>query len=99
MWSMAPLLGLPPGFGEGIDRFRNNTPSLDSGGSGEMDSFLINYLKSGRAWILIGSGPSIAMGYPSWRQLASIALSAAKVEAPGQDFRALDRAMNWNDYP
>jgi hypothetical protein len=38
-----------------------------------LDSFLIDDLRSGNAWLLVGSGPSTAMGYPTWRGLAEAA--------------------------
>ena len=47
-------------------------------GAGSLDQFLIDYLRSGRAWLLVGSGPSTAMGYPSWRELAESALEAVR---------------------
>ena len=35
---------------------------------------LITQLTSGRCFALIGSGPSIVMGYPSWTKLAQCAI-------------------------
>ena len=64
-----------------------------------MDSFLIKYLQSGKAWVLVGSGPSIAMGYPSWDKLASFAVELATVEQRGYDLNDLNRAMANEDYP
>jgi len=64
-----------------------------------MDSFLIKYLQSGKAWVLVGSGPSIAMGYPSWEKLASFAVELATIEQRGHDLAALNRAMAKKDYP
>ncbi len=46
-----------------------------------MDSFLLKYLRTGKAFVLIGSGPSNQMGYPSWSQLAKSALEIVRVEA------------------
>ncbi len=40
----------------------------------KMDGYLIDYLSSGKAWVLIGSGPSNAMGYPTWEQLSSLTI-------------------------
>ncbi len=45
-----------------------------------MDNVLIDYLKSGKAWILIGSGPSIEMGYSDWKSLADHAIELIKIE-------------------
>ena len=43
-----------------------------------MDSVLLEYLRSGKAWLLVGSGPSTAMGYPSSKALASTAVQMAR---------------------
>lgn len=64
-----------------------------------MDKFLIDYLKSGKAWLLIGSGPSTAMGYPSWSKLAEEAVFVAKSEMVGVNTRSLENAMIREDYP
>jgi len=64
-----------------------------------MDSFLIDYLKSGKAWVLIGSGPSIEMGYPSWEKLAISAVEVAKVEALGGNLSKVDAALRCRDFP
>ena len=58
-----------------------------------MDSMLIDYLKSGSAWLLVGSGPSIAMGYPDWEKLASIAVEGPKIENTGQDIGTINSAL------
>src|SRR3990172_5652804 len=43
-----------------------------------MDSVLLEYLRSGKGWFLVGSGPSTAMGYPSSKALASTAVQMAR---------------------
>lgn len=65
-----------------------------------MDSVLLDYLRSGRAWVLVGSGPSSAMGYPSWRVLAEKANSLVR-QATANDGLAgrLDSAMADENYP
>jgi hypothetical protein len=45
-----------------------------------MDKKLIDYLRSGKSWILVGSGPSSAMGYPSWYSLAKSAVDYAETK-------------------
>lgn len=45
-----------------------------------MDKYLIDYLRSGKAWVLVGTGPSIQMGYPSWSVLAERAANWVKQE-------------------
>ena len=64
-----------------------------------MDTYLIDYLRSGKAWVLVGSGPSIAMGYPNWRDLAISARDAAHVEGSGHNHAALEQAIEDSDYP
>jgi hypothetical protein len=60
---------------------------------------IIEYVQSGKAWVLFGSGPSIEMGYPDWEQLARIALDAVHTEYIGHDFNAIDSAWGKKDYP
>lgn len=64
-----------------------------------MDSFLIKYLQSGKAWVLVGSGPSIEMGYPSWEGLASLAVKLVAAEQTGYNLTNLNRAMKNKDFP
>jgi hypothetical protein len=64
-----------------------------------VDPFLVDYVKSGRAWVLIGSGPSTQRGYPSWSALADIAVAAAKGEAHGRSTETLDAAMREGNFP
>ncbi|KAA0229616.1 hypothetical protein EDS67_11335 [candidate division KSB1 bacterium] len=45
-----------------------------------MDSTLIEYLRLGKAWVLVGSGPSIEMGYPDSKRLANFAIQLVEVE-------------------
>ncbi len=64
-----------------------------------MDNFLVDYLKSGTAWVLVGSGPSIDMGYPNWRQLAQTAAQAARVEGIGQNLARIESSLSQGDFP
>ena len=64
-----------------------------------MDQILIEYLKSGRAWVLVGSGPSTAMGYPSWNQLSEIAIRVAQTETGGPINPHIEKAMRKKNYP
>jgi len=64
-----------------------------------MDSHLIEYLLSGKAWLLVGSGPSIEMGYPSWRELAECTIPVVKTEIPGSNISPLTKALESGDYP
>ena len=59
-----------------------------------MDTVLVDYLMSGETWLMVGSGPSNAMQYPSWRSLASTAIETAKIEALGMDLKVAEKAEN-----
>lgn len=47
-----------------------------------MDSYLIDYLRSGESWVFVGSGPSNARGYPSWGNLAETAVRYSESVGP-----------------
>ena len=64
-----------------------------------MDRHLIEYLSSGQAWVLIGSGPSLQMGYPSWEQLARKVVPWVKTEIIGPDTRTVEDALARRDWP
>lgn len=64
-----------------------------------MDQYLYDYLLSGKAWLLVGSGPSIEMGYPSWEQLADISLNAIKLDKAGTDISKAISAKAANNFP
>lgn len=64
-----------------------------------MDSYLINYLRSGKAWVFVGSGPSNSMGYPNWKTLAEKAVKYYESNNPvSKALRAL-LEKNPPDYP
>jgi hypothetical protein len=64
-----------------------------------MDEFLIDYLLSGKAWLLIGSGPSLEMGYPSWGKLAEISVSTAEKETISKEVNKCKSLLGIKDYP
>jgi hypothetical protein len=64
-----------------------------------IDPVLVNHLRSGEAWVLVGSGPSNEMQYPSWEGLAVSARDAVRTERPSYDRRPLERALARKDYP
>src|SRR5713101_5016971 len=64
-----------------------------------MDSFLISYLKSGKAWVLVGSGPSIESGYPSWEKLANVARETVCSEGITDHISRLEAALKRSDLP
>ena len=63
-----------------------------------MDEYVIDYIRSGKAFLLIGSGPSIAMGYPTWKELAEIAIDLVRNEMPAEKTTNMQKAKNRNDY-
>jgi len=64
-----------------------------------MDSILIDYLASGEAFVLVGSGLSIASGYPTWKEFSEHAIRISKTENVGIDFLTADKLLNKGDYP
>jgi hypothetical protein len=64
-----------------------------------MDQYLVDYLRSGRAWLLVGSGPSTAIGYPSWQTLAVRAIGLCRSEVVGVDLSKLEKALSDFNYP
>ncbi|MEP7288453.1 MAG: SIR2 family protein [Chloroflexota bacterium] len=64
-----------------------------------MDRQLIDYLKSGKAWVLVGSGPSIAMKYPSWKTLAEHAVQTARHEVRGRSLTQIEHALAQGNFP
>lgn len=64
-----------------------------------MDRYLIDYLTSGHCWLLVGSGPSTAMGYPSWKDLAERALNLVVREGPSGAAGSIRRTLEKGDYP
>lgn len=63
-----------------------------------MDTFLVDYIKSGNAWLFVGSGPSVAMGYPSWRQLASHTIDLLRRESSKSNLQKAEKAFQSSDY-
>jgi len=63
-----------------------------------MDKFLIDYLLSGKAWVLVGSGLSIERGYPSWKRLAELAIELARVEGNQSNISEAESAYKRGDY-
>ena len=64
-----------------------------------MDTILVNYLRSGEAWVLVGSGPSIEMGYPSWPDLAAEAIHLMKIEGTPGPLHSAEISLSKADYP
>jgi len=64
-----------------------------------MDTFLVDYLRSGKAWLLVGSGPSIEMGYPTSKSLAEGALALTKPTISHSDYTIIHTLFKQGDYP
>lgn len=64
-----------------------------------MDKYLVEYLRSGKAWVLVGSGPSLQMGYPSWAELAKNAARWVKGEVTVSSTSPLDNALQRAEWP
>jgi len=64
-----------------------------------VDRFLVDYLKSGKAWVLVGSGPSIELGYPSWKELASAAIEEVQADRHDLSVSDLQTALKAKQYP
>lgn len=65
-----------------------------------MDEVIISHLNSGNACLLVGSGPSTACGYPSWRNLASRTVEELLAkEAPVGVAKAASAHLSARDYP
>jgi len=64
-----------------------------------IDRTLMEYLASGKAWVLVGSGPSIQMRYPSWASLAQATFKWVSQEVHGIDLRGVQWALQEKDWP
>lgn len=64
-----------------------------------MDKYLVEYLRSGKAWVLVGSGPSLQMRYPSWTELAEKAARWARTETTVTATPRLAKALEQGNGP
>lgn len=64
-----------------------------------MDQILIDYLKSGKAWVLVGSGPSVEMGYPTWKNLAEAALREVQINSDKASIQKIESNITKNNFP
>ena len=64
-----------------------------------MDPFIVDYLRSGRAWLLVGSGPSNAMGYPTWATMSRASHALARSEGGRTDLAKIDAAAAASKFP
>ena len=63
------------------------------------DQNLIRKINSGRCLILVGSGPSCEIGYPSWYQLAHKSYQQLKISDIDHDSNSYDRYLTSHKYP
>jgi hypothetical protein len=64
-----------------------------------IDEFFLNYVSSGKAWIIVGSGPSIQIGYPNWKEMAETVLNVVKREYPENEISETKSAFQSANYP
>ena len=64
-----------------------------------MDTYLVEYLRSGNVWVLVGAGPSIEIGYPSWPQLADATIELLREETASQDLGPVVSALGRAEFP
>jgi len=57
-----------------------------------MDDYLLEYLRSGKAWLLVGSGHHPPLGIHHGNKLALVALQLCKVQAIGNNLNSLELA-------
>jgi hypothetical protein len=64
-----------------------------------MDDILVEYLSSGKAFVLVGSGPSIVMGYPNWESLSETAINLVQLDFPEADAALIKKSHKKKDFP
>ena len=64
-----------------------------------MDPRLIDYIKSGEAWLLIGSGVSTASGIPTWQSLAKESIRFCISEGYQNELSAAQTHYDNKEYP
>jgi hypothetical protein len=64
-----------------------------------IDPELIRKINSGRCFVLVGSGPSSEIGYPSWEQLAKSVWGHVIRLKSSADTKSYERFMARKDYP
>ena len=64
-----------------------------------LESELIRSINAGRCFVLIGSGPSCELGYPSWGQLAKDVRRHVLSACAGADADTYDKFLTKSQYP
>jgi len=63
------------------------------------DQRLIRAINSGRCFILVGSGPSCEVGYPSWQRLAELTYTELLNKGCVSDSRSYEKYLTDKKYP
>ena len=63
------------------------------------DKHLIRKINKGRCFVLIGSGPSCEVGYPSWKRLADLTYAEVKKRCSVSDPRSYEKYLRDKKYP
>ena len=64
-----------------------------------IDENLIDIISSAKSWLLVGSGPSIEMGYPTWQEMTNILIRNLKLNKTENELRDLIKCYEGGDYP
>jgi len=63
------------------------------------DKNLIRKINSGRCFVLVGSGPSCEVGYPSWQRLAELTYAELKKIRMVSDSKSYENYLSEKKYP
>lgn len=64
-----------------------------------LDEKLLRAISRGRCFVLVGSGPSCEMGYPSWKKLAEDVYKELTHRGVATDKKSYDKYLKENKYP
>ncbi len=64
-----------------------------------LDKRLIRKINNGRCFILVGSGPSCEVGYPSWHKLAKLTYNELNKKGCVSDNKSYERYLKDGRYP
>lgn len=63
------------------------------------DKHLIRKINNGRCFVLVGSGPSCEVGYPSWQKLAELTYTELKKRGSVSDQNSYEKYLKDKKYP
>ena len=64
-----------------------------------IDRELMKMILGGRCFAFIGAGPSVALGYPSWRRLAEKVYDAVQARSKASDKKSYEKFLEKEKYP